>query len=378
MHADLSHWTGAKTPDARTLQGQYCRLEKLDAARHGADLWSAVQNHDSLWDYLGYGPWPDMAAFLGWLDTRPPLADPLSYAVIDLTSGQAVGVATLMEIRPAMGVIEVGHIFFSPLLQRTPAATEAIFLLGRHVFRDLGYRRFEWKCNALNAASQRAARRFGFVFEGVFRQHMIVKGQNRDTAWFSITDGEWPVVERAFARWLAPANFTAQGHQIIALSAIHVREMSVGSLLLSRVTHADRAEIEAFQEAAYARNRAVLGAEPLPLKWDYATIFDETEVWGVRDKGQLVGVLILRPGEDDLRLESVATLPQVQGGGYGNALLNAAEFRARDWGYSTIRLLTGEALTQNVDWYLRKGFHVETLERLPDRTLVHMIKHLRS
>lgn len=378
MTTDLSRWIAAQLPDGRPLAGHHCRLERLDRVCHGDDLWSAIENNDSLWDYLAYGPWPDRASFLAWLDTRVPLVDPLSYAVIDGASDRALGVVTLMEIRPAMGVIEIGHIFFSPLLQRTPTATEAVFLLARHAFRDLGYRRFEWKCNALNAASRRAAQRFGFIFEGIFRQHMIVKGANRDTAWFSITDGEWPVVERAFCRWLDPANFSPRGAQRIALSAIHVSEMSVGSLNLSRVTTAERAEIEAFQELAYDRNRAVLGAEPLPLKWDYGTIFSETEVWGVRDKGQLVGVLILRPGDDALTLESVATLPQVQGGGYGNALLTAAEFRARDWGYSTIRLITGEKLTQNVDWYLRKGFHVEELERLADRTIVHMIKHLKD
>ena len=378
MTADLSRWTSAHFPDGRTLEGTHARLERLDPARHGDDLWGAVENHDSIWEYLGYGPFTDKAAFLDWLASRAPLSDPLSYAVIDRHSDTALGVATLMETRPAMGVIEVGHIFFAPALQRTPAATEAIFLLGRHVFRDLGYRRFEWKCNALNQASQRAARRFGFIYEGLFRQHMIVKGKNRDTAWFSIIDREWPVAERAFMRWLAPQNFGPRGEQKIALSAINVNDIEVGALKLARVGVADRDEIEAFQQAAYARNRGILGVEPKPLKWDYAKIFDETEVWGVRDKGQLVGVLILRPRDNDLYLESVATLPQVQGGGYGNAMLNATEFRARDWGYTTIRLLTGELLTSNVEWYLRKGFHVEDMERLPDRSIVHMVRHLRD
>ena len=136
--------------------------------------------------------------------------------------------------------------------------------------------------------------------------------------------------------------------------------------------------MEAFQEQAYARNREILGVTPIPLKWDYATIFNETEVWGARDKGALVGVLILRPRDADMYLESIATLPQVQGGGYGNAMLNATEFRARDWGYDAIRLLTGEKLTQNVEWYKRKGFTIENIERMPDRTAVHMVKHLRD
>jgi len=378
MSNDVSHWKPALRPDGRTLEGAHARLEKLDVARHGEDLWAAIENHDAMWDYMGYGPWPDRAAFLSWLETRVPLTDPYSYAVIDKHSERALGVVTLMEIRPAMGVIEVGHIFFSPLLQRTPTATDAIHLVGRHAFRDLGYRRFEWKCNARNEASKAAARRFGFVYEGTFRQHMIIKGQNRDTAWFSITDDEWPLVERAFTRWLAPANFGPRGEQKTALSEMTTRDYEVGALKLHRITSAEQPEIEALQRAAYARNREILGVEPIPLQWDYTTIFTDTEIWGVRDKGQLVGVLILRPREDDMYLESVATLPQVQGGGYGNALLNATEFRARDWGYRTIRLLTGELLTSNVDWYLRKGFHVETVERMPDRSIVHMVRHLKA
>lgn len=375
---DGLQWTGAKAPDGRTLEGHYTRLERLDGARHGADLWAAIAHHDGLWEYMAYGPWVDEAAFQQWIASRATLSDPFYYAVIDKRSGRALGAVSLMEIRPAMGVIEVGHIFFAPDLQRTPAATEAIFLCGRHAFRDLGHRRFEWKCNDGNAASKRAATRYGFLHEGTFRQHMVVKDRNRDTAWFSIIDGEWPLVERAFTRWLAPSNFDARGEQRLALSAMTAREMEVGALKLRRANPADHAEIRTFQELAYARNQDILGAKPLPLKWDYAGIFSETEVWAVRNKGELVGVLIVRPREDDLYLESVATLPQVQGGGYGNAMLNATEFRARDFGYGAIRLLTGEKLTQNVDWYLRKGFHVEDLDRTGDRSIVHMVKHLRG
>lgn len=373
---DLTNWQGAGAPQSGPFTGRFARLERLDAARHGADLWQAVGGHDELWDYMAYGPWRTQSAFQAWLTERQGLADPFYYAVVDVKSGKAVGAITLMEIRPAAGVIEVGHIFFSPALQRTPAASEAIYLAARHVFDDLGYRRFEWKCNNANEKSKRAALRFGFVPEGLFRQHMVVKGQNRDTAWFSIVDGEWPLVKRAFEHWLAPANFDRHGGQKLSLSAINAREVDVGSMTLSRASLMQRAEIEAFQEEAYARNRPLLGAEPLPLKWDYATIFSETEVWEARQKGRLVGVLILRPEADHLALESVATLPDVQGAGYGNALLNATEFRARDWGYATIRLLTGEALTNNVEWYRRKGFHVEEVETLGDRNVVHMVKRL--
>lgn len=207
-------------PRPIVIEGRLTRLDPLDERRHGGDIWAAVAGHDHLWDYMGYGPFADEAAFRAWLRTRQELADPLHFAVVDRASGQALGWATLMEIRPSQGVIEVGNILFSPRLQRTPHATETIYLLARHAFDDLGYRRFEWKCNDQNEPSKRAALRFGFVPEGVFRQHMIVKGRNRDTAWFSMTDGEWPARRAAFERWLDPANFDAEGRQKVALATL--------------------------------------------------------------------------------------------------------------------------------------------------------------
>lgn len=214
--------TPASLPGPVRLDGTYGRIEKLEAARHGADLWQAVQGDDALWPYMSYGPFADEAAFMAWLDERPKLADPYSYAVVD-KNDRAVGIATLMEIRPAMRVIEVGHIVYSNSLQRTALATEAQYLLARYVFETLGYRRYEWKCNALNAPSRRAAERFGFTFEGIFRQHMIVKGRNRDTAWFSMLDGEWPARKTAFEHWLSPRNFDAEGRQLQSLTALHTR-----------------------------------------------------------------------------------------------------------------------------------------------------------
>src|SRR5262249_35470053 len=155
-----------------------------DPAAHGAALWEALRGHDAVWTYLPNGPFADGESFAAWLAPRAKLADPYCYAIIDGASGCAVGIASLMEIRPAMRVIEVGHIVYAPALQRTPLATEAQYLLAAYVFDTLGYRRYEWKCNALNAPSRHAAARFGFTFEGIFRQHMIVKGRSRDTAWY--------------------------------------------------------------------------------------------------------------------------------------------------------------------------------------------------
>ena len=195
-------------------------LEPVDPARHANDLFLASEGAAALWDYLAYGPFENQRVFTEWLKERAASDDPLFYAVIDRASRQARGMASLMRIVPEHGVIEIGHIWFAPALQRTRQATEAIYLLARHAFDDLGYRRFEWKCDALNLPSRRAAERFGFVFEGVFRQHMVVKGRNRDTAWFSIVDGEWPGVRAAFEAWLSPDNFDDEGQQRRSLSEI--------------------------------------------------------------------------------------------------------------------------------------------------------------
>jgi RimJ/RimL family protein N-acetyltransferase len=205
--------TPALRPDAVELRGRFCLVEKLDPARHAAPIWEAIQGHDDLWVYMGYGPFADEASFLTWMEDRAVLLDPFAYAIVDLSTQRAVGTVTLLEIRPAMGVIEMGHVVYTPLLQRTPLATEAQYLLARYVFDDLSYRRYEWKCNALNAPSRRAAERLGFTYEGTFRQHMIVKGRNRDTAWFAMTDREWPVLRAAFEAWLAPKNFDKDGRQ---------------------------------------------------------------------------------------------------------------------------------------------------------------------
>jgi RimJ/RimL family protein N-acetyltransferase len=212
--------TPAERPGPVTLEGRFCRIEKL-ALHHGEALWRAVKGDNSLWTYMGYGPFPNGEAFDRWIDGRTVLLDPYSYAVVDKANGRATGIVTLMEIRPAARVVEIGNIVYSPLLQRTAAATEAQYLAARYVFEDLGYRRYEWKCNALNEPSKRAAVRFGFTYEGTFRQHMIVKGRNRDTAWFAMLDGDWPARKRAFEQWLAPDNFDVAGKQKTSLTNFH-------------------------------------------------------------------------------------------------------------------------------------------------------------
>lgn len=218
----LKEWRPARLPRRQVLDGESVRLEPLDPRRHGDDLFAATDGADATWDHLAYGPFRGRQEFGGWLESRAPSDDPLTFTILDRASGTARGLASLMRIDAPNGVIEVGHIWLSPAIQRTRQATEAIFLFARYVFDELGNRRFEWKCDATNAPSRRAAERFGFVFEGVFRQHMVVKGRNRDTAWFSITDGEWPTRRAAFEAWLAPSNFDQNGRQLRSL--VEIRE----------------------------------------------------------------------------------------------------------------------------------------------------------
>lgn len=221
MAKDLSSWQPRPTPDQRVLQGRFVRLEALAVARHGDDLWRALQGPDpALWDYLPYGPFSERSQFDAWLANNTERRDPLFYAVIDQASSCALGVFSYLNIVAQDGCIEIGHVAFGAPMQRTAGATEAIYLLARHAFDDLGYRRLEWKCNAANTRSVRAAERFGFIYEGLFRQHRVIKGKNRDTAWFSIIDGEWPRCRDAFQRWLATENFDQQGQQRQRLQAL--------------------------------------------------------------------------------------------------------------------------------------------------------------
>ncbi|WP_018181464.1 GNAT family N-acetyltransferase [Kaistia granuli] len=211
--------TPAPRPGRVTLEGRFVVIVPFDLAAHGRDLFdrsSGVEN-DALWAYLGQGPFADFASFSAYYAEAAKKDDPLLFTILDKASGRAVGHATYMRIAPQDRAVEVGNILYTPAMQRTAGATEAMYLMARHVFDDLGYRRYEWKCNDLNAPSRRAAKRYGFTYEGTFRQHMIVKGRNRDTAWFSMLDGEWPRVKQGFEAWLDPANFDAEGRQKTSL-----------------------------------------------------------------------------------------------------------------------------------------------------------------
>jgi RimJ/RimL family protein N-acetyltransferase len=213
----------AKRPERTLLSGRVVDLVPLNADAHADALFEGANggDNDRVWTYLFDGPYADRAAFRAGIEAKAKSEDPLFFAIVDKASGKAVGYQTFLRIEPQHRVIEVGNIMYTPRMQRSVGATEAQYLFARYVFDTLGYRRYEWKCNALNAPSKRAALRFGFSFEGVFRQHMIVKGRNRDTAWFSMLDSEWPKRRAAFEQWLAPGNFDAAGRQRIALSALN-------------------------------------------------------------------------------------------------------------------------------------------------------------
>jgi RimJ/RimL family protein N-acetyltransferase len=203
-------------PDMRPLHGRWIWLDHVSAAKHAADLFASFDGKDPeghIWTYLGYGPFASLEEFSEWLKAREAARDPWFYAFVRRDTGKAVGMGSFMRNDAANGVIEIGHIWMSPRLQQTREATETIYLMMRHCFGDLGVRRLEWKCDSLNAPSRKAAERFGFTFEGIFRQHYIIKGRNRDTAWYAMLDTEWPKARAAFEAWLREDNFDANGKQ---------------------------------------------------------------------------------------------------------------------------------------------------------------------
>lgn len=217
----ISGWTPPPAPGRDPMEGRFCRLEPLVVERHAESLWTANQldKRGVNWTYLPYGPFDDFAEYSNWLEQTCTGEDPLFFAIRDLASNDVVGVASYLRITPANGSIEVGHLNFSPKLQGTTAATEAMYLMMQRAF-DLGYRRYEWKCHAMNAPSRAAAQRLGLSFEGVFRQHTVVKGRNRDSAWYAAIDSEWPDLRQAFQQWFAPENFDESGRQRSRLSKL--------------------------------------------------------------------------------------------------------------------------------------------------------------
>ena len=216
----LSSWQPCLLPSYRVHQGRYVTLVPLNADEHTRELWQGVEGHDEVWAYLADGPYAGETGLKRAIQEKQTGTAAVFLAIVPKLSDRAEGYASYMRMDPVNGVVEVGNILMTPSLQRTTAATEAMYLMARHVFEDLNYRRYEWKCNAENEPSRRAALRYGFTFEGIFRQHMIIKGRNRDTAWFSMLDSEWPARKAAFEAWLDPANFDVAGRQRKSLAQL--------------------------------------------------------------------------------------------------------------------------------------------------------------
>jgi RimJ/RimL family protein N-acetyltransferase len=219
----LSNWSPPGFPSREPMDGRFCRLEPFNPSLHAAALYQAnrIDIEGRMWTYLPYGPFDTLDSYRAWAEDVCSRSDPLFFAILERMTGKPLGVASYLRIDPPNGSIEVGHLSYSPLLQRASAATEAMFLMMERAF-SLGYRRYEWKCDALNGPSRSAAQRLGFSFEGVFRQAAVVKGRNRDTAWFAIIDRDWPSLRDAFERWLHPSNFDENGRQRARLSTMTV------------------------------------------------------------------------------------------------------------------------------------------------------------
>jgi RimJ/RimL family protein N-acetyltransferase len=218
----VAGWSARPAPPRTAMVGRFCTVLPLDPERHAAQLYEAYAEdaEGRLWTYLPRGPFASPDEYRSWANDACRLDDPLTHAIIDHATGKAVGTAAYMRIDAAFGVIEVGSITYSPRIQRRPAGTEAMYLMMRRVFDELGYRRYEWKCNSLNMPSRAAAERYGFQYEGLFRQATLTRGRNRDTMWYSVIDSEWPASRTAFERWLDPANFDEKGRQRRSLSSI--------------------------------------------------------------------------------------------------------------------------------------------------------------
>lgn len=368
----------APRPERVTLEGRFGRLRPLDPGRDAEALYDAVHGPEAeaLWAYLAAGPFATKADFAAQVAKQAVSEDPMFFAVAD-RDDRALGWLSLMRIDPPNRVIEVGWILYSPALQRTALATEAQYLAMAYAFETLGNRRYEWKCNDLNAPSKRAATRFGFTHEGLFRQAGIVKGRNRDTAWYSILDSEWAQRKLAFETFLTSDNMDGDGRQRMRLSVLNETEGRAGGVLLRRASTADLVAIAALKTASYLPNETITGAHSYPRMVNYADVIRDHEIWVVDGPGRLDACAVLKPGREFL-VYSLAVHPARQGDGLGKVLLAFAEERARRLKSTEMTLYTNGKLTARIDWYGRHGFVVEREEPLADRIVVHMRKRLMA
>jgi RimJ/RimL family protein N-acetyltransferase/ribosomal protein S18 acetylase RimI-like enzyme len=382
---DLAGWTARLSPAPIVLEGRYARLEPLDPVRHADGLFAALMGEGSVNEHLYlFETTMSRPDFQKWIEAKAKRTDIQCHVVIDRQTGRIGGRQDFLRIDNAHGVIEIGSIHWGPSIARSRVATEALYLFARHAFEDMGYRRFEWKCNNANEPSKRAAKRFGFAYEGLFRQHMVAKGANRDTAWFAMLDHEWPYLRAGYEAWLAPENFDAEGRQKRGLGEF--LDAACGAELpeffrthhLRRACAADYEPLVALQQSAYATNRAITGRMPIPLQWDYRDVLRDWECFVLDGNGRFDAAMIGRSRPEDYYIESLSVHPEGQGTGVGNMLLKAGETRARQFGRDIVRFITNMKLHRNVDWYLASGYTIERIERREDRDIAHFVKSIQE
>lgn len=374
---DLSSWTPRPTPTNTPMTGRHVAIVPYDETTHAPGLWEAfggLATNDLLY-HFGWPPMEkptDLGAILTDFNANRGF---VTCVFTEPDTGAIMGMASYMRIDEKNGVCEVGCVAHGAPMARSRASTEAHYLMARRVFDEFGYRRYEWKLNNANEPSHRAAQRFGFSFEGIFRQLEVKPYGNRDTAWYSMLDKEWPQVKAAFAAWLDDTNFDGDGRQRTSLSALNARQWPIGNHTFRRCTFDEAKTITVFQRAAYGRIAPMLDTEPIPMSWDYAAMMEQCEFWRLGGADSPDAVLILRLRSDDLYLESVATAAHAAGQGLGTIMLDAAMTRARTLNRDRLRLITN-AKNPAAPWYERAGFEIEQREERPGRAILHFAKDI--
>ncbi|MGB7431140.1 MAG: GNAT family N-acetyltransferase [Ahrensia sp.] len=370
---ELDQWSPRPWPTHEPLYGDHITVRGWNGAAHGEQLWQAFGRTKTNQLLYHFG-WPTMATAADLTEQLQSRNDDKSFVTCvfeDKETGTALGMASYMRIDQTNGVIEVGAVAHGTGLARTIAATEAHYLMAKRALKTWEYRRYEWKLNSTNQPSHTAAQRFGFTYEGTFRQAEVKPYGNRDTAWYSMLDREWPQIKMAFENWLKPDNFLADGTQITPLSTLTARQLPCANMVLRRADRSMAKTATAFQAAAYERTRQTIGAAPIPTQWNYKQVLDECEAWYACDEAGWTALLILRPANDHMVLESIATRADIKG--MASPLMEIALQRARAYRYNSIKLITN-AKNSAAGWYEALGFAIYEREEKQDRTILHMRK----
>lgn len=372
---DLDHWSSRPWPTLETINDTHVTVAAWNATKHGEQLWAAFGGIETNTLLFHFG-WPHMQSandFITAIQSRNDDKSLVTCVFEHPVTKQALGMASYMRIDQANGTIEIGAIAHGSALARTTAATQAHYLMAQRVFEQWGYRRYEWKLNNTNQPSHVAAQRFGFSFEGVFRQAEVKPYGNRDTAWYSMLDREWPHIKMTFKNWLQPDNFKADGMQQTSLQALNARQLDCAGTTLYR---ADRSMVEtatAFQKAAYARTKEVIGTTPIPTQWNYDDVLAQCETWYAADELGWTALLILRPENGYMMLESIATRKDIKG--LARPIMDIAIHRAHMYRLTEMHLMTNSK-NSAVGWYEKLGFIVTKTDNEADRTVLHMSKAL--